>query len=60
MEAVERTLGSNEGFSVQTRSANRRQHEREINLADNERIASALGGGILAVMGLARGGLSKR
>jgi uncharacterized membrane protein len=57
MESVERTFDFNDRFSSTTHPDNRAQHSREINVHDSERIASALGGGVLTVLGLTKGGL---
>jgi uncharacterized membrane protein len=57
MESAERTFDFNERFPSNIHSTSRRQHSREINVSETERIASALGGGVLTVLGLTKGGL---
>jgi uncharacterized membrane protein len=56
MELTERTFDLNDRSAPTLDQDDRRSRGREINVHDTERIVSALGGGALAVLGLARGG----
>ncbi len=56
MESAERTFEPNDSFISMARPGNRRPYNRELNVHNIERIVSALGGGVLTVLGLTKGG----